>query len=435
MTRWVLARKCAVQLSLSWGVVACTAPADPPFESRPLPFSNQPVETRARAPERRFIDPQTLPEPFATVSATRNIQVRRPGGIPVLYAPPGFSVQAWASGLSGPRRALALANGDVIVAESFGLKVSILRDTDGDGRPDRRADLLEGTSRPYGLAHSDGWLYVGFENAVVRARFEPGDLGISSEPEVIASLPGGGHWTRDLAFSDNGATLFVGIGSQSNYNGQGREPPNRALILAMNPDGSNSRVYASGLRNPSSLAIQPDTGDLWAAVTERDGLGDDLPPDFATAVRSGGFYGWPWAYLGPNPEPRLSELDPEAIARSLVPDVLLPPHGTPLGAAFYQGDMFPSGYDGDLLVALHGSYNRSKRSGYSVLRIPMNESGRPEGGFETFIDGFGGGPGPVWGRPTGLTLLADGSLLVLDDGSQHIWRVTYHPPAPVGSEP
>jgi len=417
----------ALLVAVGSGVFACGDAGGGPAVAEPLPRDTVRVEVEPRVPEPHVIDPGALPEPFATES-THSDPIVDPGETEVhLRAPPGFRIELWAGGLRGPRRALELDNGDLLVAESFGLRVSLLRDASGDGRPDVRYSIVEGETRPFGLVVHDGWLYAGFEDAVVRARFRVGDTQLSSDPEIVTRLTGGGHWTRDLVLSDDGETLFVGVGSQSNYNGKGNEPPRRALILAMDPDGSNERVYASGLRNPAALALHPITGSLWTAVSERDGLGDDLPPDFATSVREGGFYGWPYAYIGPHPEPRLAEQRPDLVAISLVPDVLLHPHFTPLGMAFYNGDQFPEEYRGDLFVASHGSYNRAKRIGYEVVRIPMDDTGHPGPGYTDFIDGWRGSGGTrrVTGRPTGLLELADGSLLVLDGGAGRLWRVSY----------
>jgi glucose/arabinose dehydrogenase len=264
----------------------------------------------------------------------------------------------------------------------------------------------------------------------------------SGPAEKIASLPsGGGHWTRDLAFSPDDKTLFVSVGSGSNVDeGVPRadqasiaEAPvgasfgdeqRRADVLAFDPDGKNERVYATGIRNCSGLAVQPGTGALWCAVNERDGLGDDLPPDYATHVAANAFYGWPWYYLGDHQDPRHKDERTDLANRITTPDVLIQAHSAPLGLAFYTADQFPPEYRGDAFLTLHGSWNRSKRTGYKVVRLLMKD-GKPTGVYEDFLVGFVDDDNSVWGRPVGVAVTHDGSLLVSDDGSGSIWRVSY----------
>jgi glucose/arabinose dehydrogenase len=274
----------------------------------------------------------------------------------------------------------------------------------------------------------------------VRFPYRSGETKASGPAEKIASLPsGGGHWTRDLACSPDDKTLFVSVGSSSNVAEGARSPDQaeiaeaplgasfgdeqrRANVLPFDPQGKNERVYATGIRNCSGLAIQPGTGALWCAVNERDGLGDDLPPDYATPVAEGAFYGWPWYYLGEHQDPRHKGERPDLANRLTTPDVLIQAHSAPLGIAFYTGDRFPSEYKGDAFVTLHGSWNRSKRTGYKVVRLLM-ENGKPTGAYEDFLVGFVSDEASVWGRPVGVAVARDGSLLVSDDGSGSIWRV------------
>jgi len=259
---------------------------------------------------------------------------------------------------------------------------------------------------------------------VLRARYTVGEERLSDAPEtVVDGIPPGGHWTRDVIFSPSGEKMYVSIGSASNID---EEEPPRASIVEYNPDGSGGRTYASGLRNPVGLRFSPTTAKLWTAVNERDGLGDDLPPDYVTSVADGAFYGWPYSYIGANPEPRHGGKRMDLVATAVVPDVLIQAHSAALGLLFYTGDMFPDEYRGELLVALHGSWNRAQRTGYKVIRVHMDAAGNAVGSYEDFLTGWSTDPNSkmVWGRPVGLAQMVDGSLLVLDDGGNRIWRVT-----------
>jgi glucose/arabinose dehydrogenase len=281
-----------------------------------------------------------------------------------------------------------------------------------------------GLTQPFGIAFwppgaSPKYVYVGETNRVVRFPYPSG-----GSPEVIVpALPEGGHWTRDIVFSPDGARMFVSVGSATNdMEGVGPDTERgRAAVLSFTPDGKDRLVYASGLRNCSGEAIQPGTGALWCVVNERDGLGDNLPPDYATSVRDGGFYGWPWFYIGTNPDPR----HPGIAARPvIVPEVLIQPHSAPLGISFYDQTAFPAEYRGDAFVALHGSWNRSTRTGYKVIRLRF-VNGHPTGEYEDFLTGFVHSDRAVWGRPVGVTVTTDGALLVSEDGNGTIWRIAY----------
>jgi glucose/arabinose dehydrogenase len=279
---------------------------------------------------------------------------------------------------------------------------------------------------PFGLAFHDGYLYVGNTGSIVRYKYANGDLKASGEPEKLMDLPTGGHSTRNIIFNRAGTKMYVAVGSQSN-NDAG-EDCRRAAILEFNPDGTGYRVFASGIRNPVGLALQPGTDILWTAMNERDNLGDDLVPDYATSVKDGGFYGWPYSYIGSNYDPRYTGSFPDLVKKAVVPDVLLPAHSAALGITFYTGTQFPERYRGGGFIALHGSWNRSVAAGYKVVFFPMVD-GSP-GPIEDFLTGFlasnGAGDTPIeqWGRPVGVVTARDGSLLVSDDSGNRIWRVS-----------
>jgi glucose/arabinose dehydrogenase len=279
---------------------------------------------------------------------------------------------------------------------------------------------------PFGLAFNNGYLYVGNTTSLVRFKYANGDLKAQGEPEKLMDLPAGGHSTRNVIFNRAGTKMYISVGSSSNNNAG--EDCRRAAILEFNPDGSGYRVFASGIRNPVGLAWQPGSNTLWTAMNERDNLGDNLVPDYATSVKDGGFYGWPYSYIGKHYDPRYEGAFPDLVNRAIVPDVLLPAHAAALGITFYDGTQFPQRFRNGGFVALHGSWNRSEASGYKVVFFPMN-NGRP-GPIEDFLSGMlasngeNGSPIEAWGRPVGVTVARDGSLLVSDDGANVIWRVT-----------
>jgi glucose/arabinose dehydrogenase len=377
-----------------------------------------------------------LPRPYATRSAGNSptIVPRPQNAWPA--APAGFKVELFATGLKGPRVIRTAPNGDLFVAESTAGRISLLRGIATGGRPERTEVFADSLTRPYGIAFyppgpEPQWLYVGDDDAVVRFAYRSGQLRANGPPQRIAELPsGGGHWTRDLQFSKDGRTLFVAVGSASNVDDPDTSPheAQRADILAFDPDGSHRRVYATGLRNPSGLAIRPADGQLWCVVNERDGLGDDLVPDYITHVQAGAFYGWPWWYLGAHQDPRHEGKHPELGHVAVVPDVLLQPHNAPLQIAFYQGQQFPPNYRGDAFATAHGSWNRSIRTGYEVVQVPVDASGRATGEYRDFVTGFVVDDEHVWGRPVGVAVAADGSLVFSDDASNSIWRVRYTGP-------
>jgi glucose/arabinose dehydrogenase len=381
------------------------------------------------------ITAQDLPAPYATNSAVNGPRVvdRPKNAWP--QAPAGFKVELFATGLDEPRKIITAPNGDVFVAQSHAGDIKIFRGMTGDGKPKQTEIFAAGLKQPYGIAFyppgpNPQYVYVGDTDAVLRFAYHNGDLKAAGKPQHIADLPsGGGHWTRDLVFSADGKQLFVGVGSDSNVDDPDTHPDekNRAGILAMNPDGSNLRVYAYGIRNAGGgLAINPKTGELWCSVNERDGLGDNLVPDYITHVQDGGFYGWPYYYIGSNPDPRLKgNHHPELQGKVIVPDVLLQAHNASLQLAFYEGKQFPAEYQDDIFSSQHGSWNKGVRTGYEVIRVPLHQSGHASGEYEAFLTGFVLPNGQVWGRPVGVTVAADGSLLVTDDGSNSVWRVSY----------
>jgi glucose/arabinose dehydrogenase len=291
-------------------------------------------------------------------------------------------------------------------------------------------------AQPFGLAFANGYLYVGNTASIVRYKYTNGDMMAQGEPEKIADLPpGGNHTTRNILFNRAGTKMYVAVGSASN-NSAG-EDCRRAAVLEFNPDGTGMRVYGSGIRNPVGLALQPGTDIVWTAINERDQLGDDLVPDYATSVKDGGFYGWPYSYIGKNPDPRYVGAFPELVNRAIVPDVLIPAHSAALGITFYEGTQFPQRYRNGGFVALHGSWNRAVAAGYRVIFFPMN-NGRP-GPIEDFASGFlssdgtSGTPITAWGRPVGVTVARDGALLISDDTGNKIWKVSAAAPAAGGA--
>jgi glucose/arabinose dehydrogenase len=395
------------------------------------------TDYRSQAPgTRHHITAADLPEPNATESANNGpALVRRPEGA-WPRAPKGFRVGLYAEGLRNPRQIRTAPNGDVFVSESAAGRIRVLRGVGADGKAKTSAIFAEGLRQPFGVAFYPAsavpeYVYVGETGRIVRYPYRSGDMKARAAAEKVVEIPGGGnidggHWTRDVAFSLDGGKMFVSVGSRSNVNDPDDHPEEkmRADILAFDARGQGGRVYASGLRNPVGLAVNPTTGELWTSVNERDRLGDDLVPDYITRVRENGFYGWPWYYIGAHPDPRLSGKHPELKDKVLVPDVLIQPHNASLGIVFYTGTSFPAAYAGDLFAAEHGSWNRSERTGYEVIRVPMKNGRSADGGYEDFLTGFVTSDGQVWGRPVGVAVGGDGALLVTDDASGSVWRVS-----------
>ena len=363
-----------------------------------------------------------LAAPYATPSANNGPNVVKPPEGAMPDVPKGYTVSVWTRDVQNPRYLALAPNGDIFVAESRAGRVKVFRDTDGDGKPDASYIFAEGLNRPFGIDFHKDHVYIANTDALLRFPYKPGDTKATGAPTTITEMPGGGHWTRGVAVDPKSGKIYVSVGSRSNVD---VEPAPRATVLVMNPDGSDRKVFASGLRNAVSIVFNPESGKLWTVVNERDGLGDDVPPDYATEIKSGGFYGWPYAYIGKNEDPRRKGERPDLVAKTIVPDVLLGPHTAALGIAFNPGTMLPG--KGDAYVTLHGSWNRSARDGYKVMRIPFS-NGRPSGDPALFLDGFVLESGQVWGRPVGVTFMKDGSLLVSEDGNDTIYRVTYAKP-------
>jgi glucose/arabinose dehydrogenase/mono/diheme cytochrome c family protein len=374
-----------------------------------------------------------LPSPFATPSAGNGPQlVPRPENA-WPQVPSGFKVELYASGLNEPRLIRTAPNGDFFVAESRSGEIRVFRGITAEGKPERAEVFATGLKRPFGInffppGPDPQWIYVGNTDSVVRFPYKNGDLKARGPAEHIANVPGGGgHWTRDIQFTPDGKKMFVSVGSVSNVDDPDTTPAekNRADVLEFNPDGSAMRVYAYGIRNCVGLAVNAKTGELWCSVNERDALGDNLVPDYITHVQEGGFYGWPWWYMGGRQDPRHAGKHPELKSKVITPDVILHPHNASLEMAFYDGKQFPAEYSGDIFAAEHGSWNKSVRVGYELIRVPLHQTGHATGEYEDFMTGFVVDNGHVWGRPVGVTVAQDGSLLVTDDGSKSIWRISY----------
>ena len=356
-------------------------------------------------------------------------------------APEGFKVELYATGLDNPRLLRTAPNGDLFLAESESGKIKIFRGVGKDGKASQVSVFAEGLHQPFGIAFypsgaNPAWVYVGDTDGIVRLPYKNGDLKATGPEQNLADLPGGGrlrgggHWTRDLVFSQDGAKLFASVGSHSNVDDADTHPEefHRADVLEFTPDGKFVKVYAWGLRNCVGEAINPITGELWCSTNERDALGNNLVPDYVTHVQEDGFYGWPWFYMGgPNggvQDPRHAGKHPELQAKVINPDILLNPHFASLEMLFYEGSQFPASFKGDGFAAEHGSWNRAQRAGYEVIRLPM-KGGRATGEYEDFLTGFALPDGTVWGRPVGVAQASDGSLFVSDDGSKSIWHVSY----------
>jgi glucose/arabinose dehydrogenase/cytochrome c2 len=381
---------------------------------------------------RRHFTIADLPPPFATPSARNGPDVvpRPPDARP--YVPAGFRVDVFAHDLDGPRLLRVSPSGDLFVAESQAGRVRVLHAADGSREPESSEVFASGLERPFGIAFyppgpDPTWVYVAETNAVVRFPYKLGDMTARGAAEtIVPSLTNtlGGHWTRDVTFSNDGTEMFVSVGSGSNVAEADSDERGRADVLVFDPEGKDRQVFASGIRNCVGLAIHPTTGDVWCSTNERDGLGDDLVPDYITRVRRGGFYGWPWYYLGDHPDPRHLGEHPELAATVIVPDVLLQAHSASLQMTFYEAAAFPPKYQHGAFASLHGSWNRGKRTGPKVIAVPLQD-GVPSGEYEDFMTGFVVSDEAAWARPVGVTVAHDGSLFVSEDANGTVWRVAF----------
>jgi glucose/arabinose dehydrogenase len=423
------------------------------------PSKEEKQEAQADNPAQTITTPKDetvhLPAPYASKSVTKRVDVIDWPAGKTPTAPAGFTVSEFAGDLQSPRWAYVAPNGDILVSEAATLpkgtkkqiaatlnldksrslqrtsanRITLFRDTNGDGKPDLRSVFMTDLNQPFGMLVLGNSFYVANTNGVMKFPYQPGDTKITAKGQKIMDLPEGGynnHWTRNLYPSADGKSILVTVGSGSNVMEHG--PANelrRANILEINPDGTGEKVYASGLRNPIGLAWNPVTKALWAAVNERDELGDELVPDYITSVKEGGFYGWPYAYYGPNEDPRRKGERPDLVKKAIVPDVPMGPHVAALGLTFYDKKAFPAKYQNGAFVGEHGSWNRSAYSGYQVAFVPFQE-GKPAGKPEPFLTGFlvGDGSDKAYGRPVGVVTLPDGALLVTDDAGNKLWRVS-----------
>lgn len=397
----------------------------------------------------------SLPPPHATKSHTKysNVIGWAKGEKPV--APAGFTVSLYADDLQNPRWLYVLPGGDVLVAESntnhkwwekigavfIGAsksnsmkksadRITLLRDTDHDGVPEMRTTFLTGMKQPFGMLLIGEHLYVGATDGLLRYTYEKGATKISTPPVKLVPLPAGKanrHWTRNLIANHDNSKIYIAIGSGTDHGEKGLDNEvQRGRILEVNPDGSGLRIYATGLRNPVGMDWAPGTNTLWTTVNERDLLGDDLVPDYLTSVKEDGFYGWPYSYYGQHIDPRVKEQQPDLVAKAIVPDVSLGAHTASLGLAFYTKTAFPEKYRNGAFIAQHGSWNRKPISGYKVVFVPF-KNGRPAGAPEDFLTGFVKDldDSKVHGRPVGVFVMPDGSMLVTDDRTNKIWKITY----------
>ncbi len=445
-------------LKMPANAAPATAPAPEPSASS----ASDPGSWRNAAPGvAHHITLADLPAPFATASARSGPRVVRPPTDATLAVPPGFTVNRFAQGLGGARYLRVAPNGDIFLAQTGPGRIRLLRAAPGANAPSLNQDFITGLDHPFGLAFyppgpDPQWLYVANNNAIVRIPYHNGDLAATGSPQVVVPklIDGhGGHSTRDVAFSRDGQRMFISVGSGSNVaDGMSRKDPaairdweaghglgaawdgetNRADILVTDPEGhAPLRTYATGIRNGVGIAVNPTTGDLWTSVNERDGLGDDLVPDYITRVKEGGYYGWPWYYLGNFEDPRKKGERPDLAGKAIVPDVLLQAHSASLEMCFYPAvhgpAAFPADYVGDAFAAEHGSWNRNNRTGYKVIRVRV-KNGVPTGEYDDFLTGFVLNDNDVWGRPVGVAVAHDGALLVSEDGNGTLWRIAYAKP-------
>ncbi|HWD94402.1 MAG TPA: PQQ-dependent sugar dehydrogenase [Verrucomicrobiae bacterium] len=419
----------------------------------------EPNDWQLQAPGvRHYFTATNLPAPFATQSAGNGPQVVSAPANARLAVPAGFTVKLFADGLGSPRLVRTAPNGDLFIAETGDRRIRVMRTKDGAEAPVENQIFAEGLDRPFGIAfyppgENPQWIYVANNNSLVRFAYHNGDLKASGAPEVMVAKftsTTGGHTTRDVAFSKDGKRMFISVGSGSNVGEEMKKKTpeeikaweaeqglgatwgpetHRANILVTDPEVHQPlHPFATGIRNGVGMAVNPDTGDLWVSTNERDGLGDNLVPDYVTRVKEGGFYGWPWYYMGDHEDPRHAGERPDLVGKVIVPDILEQAHSASLEMTFYTATsgaaVFPAEYQGNAFVALHGSWNRSTRTGYKIARLRVNH-GIPTGEYEDFLTGFVVDDRSVWGRPVGVTVAHDGALLITEDGNGTMWRVSY----------
>ncbi|MGJ5176196.1 PQQ-dependent sugar dehydrogenase [Bradyrhizobium oligotrophicum] len=432
-------------LAVTGMLVATAAVAEPAVLKGKDAFGNWQADTPGTV---RLIRPEDLPKPGATASAANVSRVVQRPASAIPKVADGFKIALFAEGLNGPRIIRTAPNGDIFVAETRAGRVRVLRPSEDGSKVAGSEIFADRLGHPFGIAFypsSDPqWVYIASTERVMRFPYRAGDMKASGPLQAIADLPAGyGHSTRDVVFTRDDKRMLVSVGSAGNVGEALGDPAggltawikshplgaawggetDRAGVLAFDPDGKNRSLFATGIRNCVGLAIQPATGVPWCSTNERDGLGDDLVPDYVTRVKEGGFYGWPWYYMGDNEDPRHRGERADLKGKITVPDVLLQPHSASLGLTFYDATLFPPEYRGDAFAAEHGSWNRSKRTGYKVIRIRLKD-GVPTGEYEDFVTGFVVNDREVWGRPVGVTVARDGSLLISEDGNGTIWRVS-----------
>jgi glucose/arabinose dehydrogenase len=364
-----------------------------------------------------------LPPPFASKSENNSAEEAKPpkGFLPTV--PQGFKISVFAEDFKQPRWMTLAPNGDVFLADTAAGKVVILRDPQHTGSAQQNEAFVSGLNQPFGIFFHDDYVYIGDTDALLRFKYDPKTSKRLGEAEHLMDLPTGGHSTRSLALAPDGKHLLVSVGSNSNIDIEADS--RRAAITICDFDGKNARLFATGLRNPTGLALDAATNTVWTSVNERDGLGNDLPPDYLTSVKDGGFYGWPYSYIGNNIDPRVKPQKPDLTSKAIVPDVLLGAHRAPLQFAFYTGKQFPESYRGGVFLAEHGSWNRRPRAGYQVVFVPFKD-GKPSADPIPFLTGLVPDPNkaPVYGRPVGIVVTADGSLLVSDDAAGSVYRIS-----------
>jgi glucose/arabinose dehydrogenase len=364
-----------------------------------------------------------LPAPFATPSSGNGPEYKKaPAGF-LPTVPPGFKINVFAVDFKTPRWMAVAPNGDIFLADFGAGEIIVLRDPQNKGGAQEREDFADSLRRPFGIAFHDNYVYIGSMNELVRFAYDPKTSKKTGAKEHLLDLPTGGHATRSLAFSADGKHLFIAVGSNSNIDTG--EDPRRAAVTVCDPDGKNARLYATGLRNPVGLALEPVTREIWTSVNERDELGDDLPPDYFTSLKDGGFYGWPYSYIGGNVDSRVKPQKPDLVARAIIPDVLLGAHVAPIQFAFYESKQFPESFWGGAFMAEHGSWNRATPSGYQVAFIAF-KNGKPVADPVPFLTGLVPDPSKaeVYGRPAGVAVARDGSVLVSDDAAGLIYRIS-----------